>query len=92
VIGIGGIDLAMSLVYTTKHWLKIVRWQLRRAGAALRWGPATLASTPSVVGNAMPKSGSHLIIQVLQGLPRLGSFVNPGFPPLNRSEDNRALP
>jgi hypothetical protein len=82
----------MSLVYTTKHWLKIVRWQLRRAGAALRWGSATLASTPSVVGNAMPKSGSHLIIQVLQGLPRLGSFVNPGFPPLNRSEDNRALP
>jgi hypothetical protein len=39
----------------------------------------------------MPKSGSHLISQVLQGLPELGPFVNPGFPPLNRSEDNRAL-
>jgi hypothetical protein len=39
----------------------------------------------------MPKSGSHLIIQVLQGLPRLGPFVNPGFPPVNRNEDNQKL-
>jgi len=39
----------------------------------------------------MPKSGSHLIIQVLQGLTRLGPFVNPGFPPVNRAEDNRKL-
>lgn len=39
----------------------------------------------------MPKSGSHLIIQVLQGLTGLGPFVNPGFPPVNRSEDNRKL-
>ena len=40
----------------------------------------------------MPKSGSHLIIQVLQGLTQLGPFVNPGFPPVNRDEDNRKLP
>lgn len=39
----------------------------------------------------MPKSGSHLIIQVLQGLTRVGPFVNPGFPPVNRTEDNRKL-
>jgi hypothetical protein len=39
----------------------------------------------------MPKSGSHLIIQVLQGLTRIGPFVNPGFPPVNRAEDNRKL-
>lgn len=39
----------------------------------------------------MPKSGSHLIIQVLQGLTRIGPFVNPGFPPVNRSEDNLKL-
>ncbi len=40
----------------------------------------------------MPKSGSHLIIQVLEGLTRLGPFVNPGFPPVNRYEDNRKQP
>ena len=44
------------------------------------------------MGNAMPKSGSHLIIQVLEGLVRLGPFVNPGFPPVNRFEGNRKLP
>ncbi len=47
---------------------------------------------PVVFGNAMPKSGSHLIIQALQGLTQLGPFVNPGFPPVNRTEDNRKLP
>jgi hypothetical protein len=40
----------------------------------------------------MPKSGSHLINQVLHGLPKLGPFVNSGFPPVNRSEDNRKMP
>lgn len=48
-----------------------------------------MAALPVVLGNAMPKSGSHLIIQVLQGLTRIGPFVNPGFPPVNRTEDNR---
>jgi hypothetical protein len=74
-----------------KHALKRVRWQARRAGAALRWGPGALAKAPIVLGNAMPKSGSHLIIQVLQGLTQLGPFVDPGFPPVNRAEDNRKL-
>lgn len=76
---------------TLKHQLKIVRWKVRRAGAALRWGSKKLAASPAVLGNAMPKSGSHLIIQVLQGLTRIGPFVNPGFPPVNRSEDNLKL-
>jgi len=40
----------------------------------------------------MPKSGSHLINQVIQGLTRLGPFVNPGFPPVNRNEVNDKLP
>jgi sulfotransferase 6B1 len=44
-----------------------------------------------VLGNAMPKSGSHLINQVLQGLTHLGPFVNSGFPPVNRTEKNEKL-
>lgn len=75
-----------------KTALKRVRWQWRRMLAAARYGPAVLRGMPAVVGNAMPKSGSHLINQVLQGLPHLGPFVNPGMPPLNRSQDNRKLP
>lgn len=81
----------MNLYYTAKHWLKIGRWQARRAAVALRWGSGNLQRTPAVLGNAMPKSGSHLIIQVLQGLTRLGPFVNPGFPPVNREEDNSKI-
>ncbi|PWH16910.1 MAG: hypothetical protein DDG59_08710 [Anaerolineae bacterium] len=74
-----------------KVLLKHLRWRLRRWQAGLRWGFDYQASLPAVLGNAMPKSGSHLIIQVLQGLTRLGPFVNPGFPPVNRAEDNRKL-
>ena len=82
----------MNPRYTTRRWLKLGRWQARRAAAALHWGPGALQALPAVLGNAMPKSGSHLIIQVLQGLTRLGPFVNPGFPPVNRSETNAKLP
>lgn len=75
-----------------KQPIKTWRWRVRRASAARRWGSAELARMPVVVGNAMPKSGSHLLIQVLLGLTRLGPFVDPGLPPLTRSESNRNLP
>lgn len=76
---------------SVKHWLKLGRWQVRRMITAARWGTVSHPDIPAVLGNAMPKSGSHLIIQVLQGLTRIGPFVNPGFPPVNRTEDNRLL-
>lgn len=82
----------MSIYFEVKRWLKLGRWRLRRTYTALRWGQDDMQGLPAVLGNAMPKSGSHLIIQVLQGLTRLGPFVNPGFPPVNRSEDNKKLP
>lgn len=82
----------MNAYYQVKRTLKLARWQVRRVATGLRWGASELQSTPSVLGNAMPKSGSHLIIQVLQGLTHIGPFVNPGFPPVNRAEDNNQLP
>lgn len=82
----------MNVYYNLKSWSKRRRWELRRMAAGIRWGPEVLLKTPAVLGNAMPKSGSHLIIQVLQGLTRLGPFINPGFPPVNRSENNSKLP
>ncbi len=75
-----------------KHTLKRIRWQGRRAVVMLRRGPRALWNAPAVLGNAIPKSGSHLIIQVLQGLTSIGPFVDGGFPPVNRTEDNRKLP
>ncbi len=79
-------------VPNVKHGLKTIRWQARRAAAAARWGSEALRNAPAVLGNAMPKSGSHLVSQVLQGLTQIGPFVNPGYPPVNRTEDNQRLP
>ncbi|HSS97223.1 MAG TPA: sulfotransferase domain-containing protein [Terriglobales bacterium] len=70
----------------------MLRWRARRASAAGRWGLDQLAHMPIVIGNAMPKSGSHLLIQVLLGLTNVGPFVDPGLPPLTRSVANRNLP
>ncbi len=82
----------MKPYYRLKRVLKLVRWEWRRWQAARRWGRDALARSPVVVGNAMAKAGSHLLIQVLEGLVEIGPFVNPGFPPLNRFEDNSPLP
>lgn len=81
----------MNTYYTVKRWLKMRRWDYRRWRTTQAWGRDSLLKMPAVLGNAMPKSGSHLIIQVLQGLAKLGPFVNPGFPPVNRNEDNSKL-
>lgn len=74
-----------------KQPLKKWRWRQRRADAARRYGAEALAATPTVIGNAMPKSGSHLLSQVLRGLTRIGPFVDPGMPPLTRSASNQNL-
>ncbi|MEX1247015.1 MAG: sulfotransferase domain-containing protein [Anaerolineales bacterium] len=81
----------MSLITQIKQPVKLLRWRLRRAQAARGWGRESLERMPVVIGNAMPKSGSHLLIQILLGLVRIGPFVDPGFPPLNRSASNRNL-
>ena len=81
----------MKIYYKIKRQLKLVRLEIRRWLAARRWGKEALANAPSVYGNAIPKAGSHLLIQVLLGLTEIGPFVNPGFPPINRFEGNTPL-
>lgn len=82
----------MRPYYALKHSLKRVRWQIRRGYKTSKWGLAAVNHAPIVFGNAMPKSGSHLINQVLVGLTKIGPFVKSGFPPVNRYEDNSNLP
>jgi hypothetical protein len=81
----------LSQSQVIKHWLKHLRWRVRRVNTALRWGAGSLWNAPIVFGNAMPKSGSHLLTQILYGLTSIGPFVNPGFPPVNRDETNQPL-
>ena len=81
----------MKPYYRIKRQLKYLRLDLRRMQAARRWGREALAASPSVFGNAIPKAGSHLLIQVLLGLQEIGPFIDPGFPPINRFEGNTRL-
>jgi hypothetical protein len=81
----------MKLQSELKHQAKGIRYSLRRARTGLRWGSSELSRMPVVIGNSMPKSGSHLIIQILEELTKIGPFVDPGFPPLNRDEENNIL-
>jgi hypothetical protein len=81
----------MKVYYRVKRYLKLLRLEMRRYQAARRWGKQALENAPSIFGNAIPKAGSHLLIQVLLGLTEIGPFVDPGFPPINRFEGNTRL-
>ena len=78
----------MEFFANMKSSAKWFRWRWRRFQAKKRWGRVDIEKVPIVFGNAMPKSGSHLLTQVLNGLPDIGPFVNPGLPPVNRTESN----
>ncbi len=81
----------MRIYYRVKRFFKIGRLQYRRWLAIRSWGREALHQAPKVFGIALPKGGSHFIHQTLSGLAEIGPFVKPGFPPVNRFEDNRQL-
>ena len=68
----------MSVSGNLKHLLKMARWRLRRSNARLRQG--SLEKSPIFFANSFPKSGTHLLIQVLQGFANLGPAVDSGLP------------
>ncbi|MBI3160605.1 MAG: sulfotransferase domain-containing protein [Chloroflexi bacterium] len=59
--------------------LKLFRRRARRAAARLRWGAL---DAPILFGNSFPKSGTHLLTQVLEGFAALGPAVVSGLPPV----------
>ena len=48
---------------------------LRRGQVLLKWRWVSFSGTPIVFGNAMPKSGSKLLMQILRGLAQLAPLV-----------------
>jgi hypothetical protein len=60
-----------------KNLLRWVRWQYRRLRQRIRYGQL---DAPVLFGNAFPKSGTHLLTQVLAGFTRLGPAVDSGLP------------
>lgn len=57
------------------QWMRKIRRALRPAGktlqAVVRWRRFSFESVPPIFGNAKPKSGSHLLLQVLNGFCRI---------------------
>jgi hypothetical protein len=60
------------------QWRGRLRWKWRRFRAALRHGSRDLRNQPIVFGNAIPKSGSKLLFNILRGLQEIGPFVDTG--------------
>jgi hypothetical protein len=56
-----------------------IRRKIRPAGktlqAMLRWKRLTFHDTPPIFGNSKPKSGSHLLLQVLNGFTRIMPYA-----------------
>ncbi|HET6846715.1 MAG TPA: sulfotransferase domain-containing protein [Anaerolineales bacterium] len=57
------------------EWIRQLRRQIRPSArtlqSALRWRRLAFDDAPPVFGNAKPKSGSHLLVQILSAFPRL---------------------
>jgi len=59
---------------------RLARRQARRWQALLRWRRASFHGIPVLFANSFPKSGTHLLTQVLEGFTLVGPAVNAGLP------------
>jgi hypothetical protein len=72
-----------------KNQAKLLRREYRRAAQKWRYRRLDLHAPPVLFANSFPKSGTHLLVQALQGFTRLGPAVEAGLPPvLTYQKDN----
>lgn len=64
----------------TGLFARLVRRRLRRWGALVRWRRISLHGIPILFANSFPKSGTHLLTQILQGFSQIGPAVDSGLP------------
>jgi len=60
--------------------LRMIRRRLRRWKTLLRWRALSFEHAPILFANSFPKSGTHLLTQVMQGFTHLGLAVDSGLP------------
>ena len=60
--------------------MRIARRRVRRWQALLRWRRHSLRGVPILFANSFPKSGTHLLTQILQGFSSVGPVVESGLP------------
>lgn len=68
----------MNFSAQLKLTIKLVRREGRRLRAAMRHG--SLAESPVLFANSFPKSGTHLLTQVLEGFARVAPVALSGLP------------
>jgi hypothetical protein len=59
---------------------RLARRALRRLAQMARYRRLSLQGVPILFANSFPKSGTHLLTQVLQGFPAIGPAVDSGLP------------
>jgi len=69
-----------------------LRWRWRRVRAILANGPGTVGKLPVVFGNAIPKSGSKLLFNILRGFQEIAPFVDSGLSEIKPYRDGRPTP
>lgn len=63
-----------------RYQARLARRSLRRLAQMARYRRLSLRGVPVLFANSFPKSGTHLLTQVLQAFPRLGPAVDSGLP------------
>lgn len=75
-----GTNPLLGLSLAAKQRGRLLRRQARRAVALLQHQRLSLAGVPVLFANSFPKSGTHLLSQILEGFTRLGPAVASGLP------------
>lgn len=72
--------------------LRLARRSLRRAAAQNRFPQLPIDKMPLLFGNSFPKSGTHLLTQILAGFSQLGPVAESGLPPVLTFEGESGKP
>jgi len=72
----------------SKILLRLARRRARRYQQMARHKRVSLSGVPIFFANSFPKSGTHLLTQVLIGFAKIGPAVNSGLPPVVTFEGN----
>lgn len=71
---------------------RLARRTLRRRAAQRRFPSIAMRQMPTLFGNSFPKSGTHLLTQILAGFSKLGPVVESGLPPILTFEGDTGNP
>ncbi|MEX2160783.1 MAG: sulfotransferase domain-containing protein [Anaerolineales bacterium] len=71
---------------------RLVRRNLRRRTAQQKFPGIPISQQPILFGNSFPKSGTHLLTQILAGFAELGPVVPSGLPPVLTYEGESGQP